>query len=330
MTPYGKLHGMFRPHIAAMAFAAFSCAALAQSTWPSGPVKVIVPFGPGSTPDIAARIVAEKLSPRIGQPVIVENKVGASGNLGTDAVAKAAPDGRTIGISIPGPLAVNALLYKRMPYDPARDLAPLTIAATQPSVLVASTRLGVSNANDLLALLKAHPGKYNYASMGPGTISHLAMEALAARAGTTLVHVPYNGSGPAMMALLSGDVDLACLPAAAVMPQIKAGKVRPLAVATAKRSSALPDVPTLEEAGLENVYGDAWMGFIAPAKTPPAILERLHDELVAVLGEPAVRDKLHAQLMDVVADTPDQFRAVMKADVERWKPVIEKNHITLD
>jgi len=321
---------MLRQSLAALALAAISCAALAQSTWPSGPLKIIVPFGPGSTPDIAARVVAEKLSPRIGQPVIVENKSGASGNLGTDAVAKAVPDGQTIGISIPGPLAVNALLYKKMPYDPAHDLAPLTIAATQPSVLVASSRLHVSNANDLVALLRANPGKYNYSSMGSGTISHLAMEALAARAGTTLVHVPYNGSGAAMMALLSGDVDLACLPAAAVMPQIRAGKVKPLAVATAKRSSALPDVPTLEEAGLKNVYGDAWMGFIAPAKTPAPILERLHDELVAVLEEPEVREKLRAQLMDVVADTPDQFRAVMKADVERWKPVIEKNHITLD
>jgi len=321
---------MLRQSLAALALAAISCAALAQSTWPSGPLKIIVPFGPGSTPDIAARVVAEKLSPRIGQPVIVENKSGASGNLGTDAVAKAVPDGQTIGISIPGPLAVNALLYKKMPYDPAHDLAPLTIAVTQPSVLVASSRLHVSNANDLVALLRANPGKYNYSSMGPGTISHLAMEAFAARAGTTLVHVPYNGSGAAMMALLSGDVDLACLPAAAVMPQIRAGKVKPLAVATAKRSSALPDVPTLEEAGLKNVYGDAWMGFIAPAKTPAPILERLHDELVAVLEEPEVREKLRAQLMDVVADTPDQFRAVMKADVERWKPVIEKNHITLD
>jgi tripartite-type tricarboxylate transporter receptor subunit TctC len=156
------------------------------------------------------------------------------------------------------------------------------------------------------------------------------MEALAARAGTRLVHVPYSGSGPAMMAVLSGDVDLACLPAAAVLPQIKAGKVKPLAVATAHRSSALPDVPTLEEAGLKNVYGDAWMGFIAPAKTPAPILERLHDEIAAVLEEPDVKQKLRMQEMDVVADTPDEFRAVMKADVERWKPVIEKNHITLD
>ena len=289
-----------------------------------------MPFGPGSTPDIVARIVAEKLGPRLGQPVLVENKAGASGNIGTDAVAKAAPDGHTLGLSIAGPLAVNALLYRTMPYDAARDLVPITIAATQPSVLVASNRLKVSNTRELIALLRSHPGSYNYSSMGAGTISHLAMEALAARAGTQLVHVPYNGSGPALLALLSGDVDLACLPAAAVMPQVRAGKVKPLAVATARRSSALPQVPTLAEAGLENVYAEAWMGFVAPAGTPAAVVRRWHDELTAVLVQPDVREKLRAQLMDVVADTPEQFRAVMKADVERWRPVIEKNRITLD
>jgi len=289
-----------------------------------------VPFGPGSTPDIVARIVAEKLQPRLGQPVLVENKPGASGNIGTDAVAKAAPDGQTLGLSIAGPLAVNALLYRTMPYDAARDLVPITIAATQPSVLVASDRLKVSNARELIALLKSNPGKYNYSSMGAGTISHLAMEALAARAGTQLVHVPYNGSGPALLALLSGDVDLACLPAAAVMPQVRAGKVKPLAVATARRSSALPQVPTLAEAGLENVYAEAWMGFVAPAGTPAAVVRRWHDELTAVLVQPDVREKLRAQLMDVVAGTPEEFRAVMQGDVERWKPVIEKDRITLD
>jgi len=313
-----------------VALALWFATAHAESAFPGGPVRIIVPFGPGSTPDIAARIVAGKLEAKLGQPVIVENKPGASGNLGTDAVAKAAPDGRTIGISIAGPLAVNALLYTSMPYHPARDLAPITIAATQPSVLVASSRIPASNARDLIALLKANPGKYNYSSMGAGTISHLAMEALAARAGTQLVHVPYNGSGPAVLALLSGDVDLACLPAAAVMVQVRAGKLRPLAVATAQRSSALPDVPTLAEAGLENVHADAWMGFVAPARTPAPIVRRWHDELVAVLGLPDVREKLRAQLMDVVAGTPDEFRAVMKADVERWRPVIEKNRITLD
>jgi Uncharacterized protein conserved in bacteria len=314
---------------AALAAAALSTAAAAQE-WPSGPVHIVVPFGPGSTPDIVARIVADKLSVRIGKPVIVDNRPGAGGNIGTDAVAKAAPDGQTIGLSIAGPLAVNALLYKSLPYDPARDLAPVTIAATQPSVLVAAPRLGVSSTSELLALLKANPGKYNYSSMGGGSISHLAMEALSARSGTEIVHVPYSGSAPAVLALLSGEVDLACLPAAAVMPQIKAGKLKALAVATEKRSAALPDIPTLREAGIENVFADAWMGFVVPARTPPAVEKRLQEEIVQVLDDAQVREKLKAQYMDVVADTPAQFRAVMKADVERWRPIIEKNRIRLD
>jgi tripartite-type tricarboxylate transporter receptor subunit TctC len=304
-------------------------ASLAQD-WPAGPVHLVVPYGPGSTPDIVARIVGEKLSARIGKPLIVDNKPGAGGNIGTDAVAKAAPDGQTIGLSIAGPLAVNALLYKSMPYDPARDLAPVTIAATQPSVLVVTPRLGVSSTAQLIALLKASPGKYNYSSMGGGSISHLAMEALAASSGTRIVHVPYSGSAPAVLALLSGEVDLACLPAAAVMPQIKAGKLTALAVATQRRSPALPDLPTLREAGIEDVFADAWMGFVVPARTPAPVVKRLQDEIGRVLADPQVREKLRAQYMDVVASSPAEFRAVMKADVERWRPVIEKNHITLD
>ena len=313
--------------LACLAFAAN--AAFAQS-WPTGTVKLVVPYGPGSTPDIVARLVADKLGPRIGQAVVVENKAGASGNIGTDAVAKAKPDGQTLGLSIAGPLGVNTLLFKSMPYDPARDLQPVTIAATQPSVVVVSGKLAVANAQELVALLKANPGKYNFSSMGGGSISHLAMEALAAKSGSALVHVPYNGSAPAVQAVLAGDVDIACLPAAAVMPHVKAGKLRAIAVATEKRSAALPELPTLAEAGLKDVFADAWMGFVVPAKTPAAIVKRLHDEIVAVLAEPEVRDKLRLQYMDVVANTPEEFRAVVNADLARWKPVIEKNHITLD
>ena len=316
--------------LAGAALAAGLATASFAQEWPAGPVHIVVPFGPGSTPDIVARIVGERLSARLGKPTIVDNKPGAGGNIGTDAVAKAAPDGQTIGLSIAGPLAVNTLLYKSLPYDPARDLAPVTIAATQPSVLVVTPRLGVSNTAELVALLKSNPGKYNYSSMGGGSISHLAMEALAARSATQIVHVPYSGSAPAVLALLSGEVDLACLPAAAVMGQIKAGKLKAIAVATEKRSSALPDIPTLREAGIENVFADAWMGFVVPARTPAAVVKRLQDEIVHVLGEPEVRDKLRAQYMDVVAGSPSEFRAVMHADVERWRPVIEKNHIKLD
>jgi len=312
--------------VAALALAA---PAFAQE-WPAGPVHIIVPFGPGSTPDLVARVVADKLSPRIGKPVIVENKPGAAGNIGTDAVAKAAPDGQTIGLSIAGPLGVNSLLFRHLAYDPRKDLAPVTIAATQPSVLVVAPRLGVDTTEALLALLRKNPGKYNFASMGGGTISHLAMEALAARSGTQIVHVPYSGSGPAVLALLSGDAQLACLPAAAVIPQIKAGKLKALAVATAKRSPILPDLPTLAEAGLQDVYADAWMGFVVPARTPRPIVQRIERELTAVLREPDVREKLRAQTMEVVAGTPEEFRATLASDLARWKPVIEKNHITLD
>ena len=318
----------------AVAFAAVLSVALSPVAgaqgWPAGPVRIIVPFGPGSTPDIVARVVADKLAPRLGKPVIVENKAGAGGNIGTDAVAKAAPDGQTIGLSIAGPLAVNALLYRKLPYDPQHDLAPITIAATQPSVLVVAPRLGVNSARELIALLKRNPGKYNYSSMGGGSISRLAMEALAARSSTEIVHVPYSGSSPAVLALLSGEVDIACLPAAAVMGHVKAGKLKALAVATAKRSSLFPDLPTLAEAGLKDVYADAWMGFVAPARTPAPILQRLEHEITAVLREPDVREKLHAQAMDVVAGTPAEFRATLAADLARWKPIIEKNHITLD
>jgi tripartite-type tricarboxylate transporter receptor subunit TctC len=321
---------MNRPALAAAALAAALATASAAQDWPAGAVRIVVPFGPGSTPDIVARIVGDKLSTRIGRPFIVDNRPGAGGNIGTDAVAKAAPDGRTIGLSIAGPLAVNALLYKSLPYDPARDLAPVTIAAMQPSVLVVAPRLGVSSTAQLIALLKASPGKYNYASMGGGSISHLAMEALASRSGTRIVHVPYSGSVPAVLALLSGEADLAVLPAGAVMPQIMAGKLTALAVATRKRSPLLAGLPTLQEAGIEDVYADAWTGFVVPARTPAAVVARLRAEIARVLADPEVRERLRAQYMEVVASSPEEFRAVMKADVERWRPVIAKDHITLD
>jgi tripartite-type tricarboxylate transporter receptor subunit TctC len=322
-------------HLAtALAFTAATGAATAQpaaaTDWPKGPVHIVVPYGPGSTPDIIARIVGDKLAKRTGQPMIVENKPGAAGNIGTDAIAKAAPDGQTIGVSIAGPLGVNALLFKKMPYDAAKDLELVSIAATQPSVLVVPSSLGVTSTDELIALMKKNPGKYNYASMGAGTISHLAMESLATKSGTSVVHVPYAGSGPAVTALLAGNADIAVLPAAAVMGQVKAGKIKALAVATGKRSGSVPELPTLAESGLKDIQADAWMGFVVPAKTPDAIVRKLHAELVQILADPEVREKLKLQYMDVVADTPAEARAVLAADIERWRPIIQKNNITLD
>src|SRR5258706_12138932 len=311
---------------------AFAATASHAQDWPKGPVHVIVPFAAGSTPDLVARILSERLGARLGKTMIVENKAGAAGNMGTDAVAKAAPDGQTIGVSIAGPLAVNTLLFKKMPYDPALDLEPVTVAANQSAVLVVSNKLGgsVNSAGELLALMKKNTGKYSFSSIGAGTLSHLAMEALSSRASGDLVHVPYGGSGAAVTAVISGEVDMAVLPAAAVMPHVKSGKVKALAVASAKRSPSLPDLPTLAEAGVPDIQADAWIGFIVPAKTRPEIVKRLHSELVQILAEPGVKDKLRLQYMDPVGNSPSEFRSMLAADVARWKPVIQKHNITLD
>jgi tripartite-type tricarboxylate transporter receptor subunit TctC len=298
--------------------------------WPTRPVHVIVAFAPGSTPDVVARLVSERLALRLGKPVIVENKPGAAGNIGTDAVAKAAPDGYTLGVTISGPLAANTLLFKRLPYNPQTDIEPLSIAATQPSVLVVSPELDVADMPALLARLRGNQGKFNYASMGTGSISHLAMAALVSRSGTDIVHVPYTGSGQAVTSLLAGDTQMAVLPAAAVMPHVRAGKLRALAVATAKRSPVLPDLPTLAESGLPDIQGDAWMGFIAPARTPAAVLTRLQGEISQIMKSEDMKQKLQAQLMEPVGGTSAEFRATLQGDLARWQPVIKKNNISLD
>jgi tripartite-type tricarboxylate transporter receptor subunit TctC len=298
--------------------------------WPTRPVHVIVAFAPGSTPDVVARLVSERLALRLGKPVIVENKPGAAGNIGTDAVAKAAPDGYTLGVTISGPLAANTLLFKRLPYNPQTDIEPLSIAATQPSVLVVSPELDVADMPALLARLRGNQGKFNYASMGTGSISHLAMAALVSRSGTDIVHVPYTGSGQAVTSLLAGDTQMAVLPAAAVMPHVRARKLRALAVATAKRSPVLPDLPTLAESGLPDIQGDAWMGFIAPARTPAAVLTRLQGEISQIMKSEDMKQKLQAQLMEPVGGTSAEFRATLQGDLARWQPVIKKNNISLD
>jgi tripartite-type tricarboxylate transporter receptor subunit TctC len=297
--------------------------------WPTTPVRVVVPFDAGSTPDLAARLIGERLASRLHQPFVVENKSGAAGNIGTDMVAKAAGDGRTVGVSIAGPLGVNALLFRKMPYDVARDLELVTIAVSQPSVLVVPAGSAMADARQLAASLK-DGSRASYASIGAGSISHLAMAALVAQAGGDAVHVPYRGSGAAVTALLAGEVDMALLPAATVMPHVKAGKLRALAVASPERSASLPQLPTLAETGLPDIRGDAWIGFIAPARTPAAVIRSLHGHIVAVLAEPAVRERLRAQYMDPVGNTPQAFREQLAADVARWKPVVEKNRISLD
>ena len=301
----------------------------AAQNWPTRTVKIIVPFGPGSTPDMVARLIADRLQQKLGQTFVIENKPGASGNLGTDAVAKAEPDGATIGISIGGPLAINTLLFSKLPYDPAKDIAPVTQLITQPSALVVNSSLGVDSVAELVALLKREPGKYSFGSIGNGSLSHLAMEAVALRSGTRMVHVPYPSSPQAMTAVLRGDVQMACLPAIAVTPQLASGKVKILAVSTARRSALLPDIPTLKEAGID-VEADAWMGLIAPAKTPAAVIARIHDEVADAIKTPEIRQKLATQLMEPIGNSPAQFRANINAEITRWAPVINAADIKIN
>jgi tripartite-type tricarboxylate transporter receptor subunit TctC len=294
----------------------------AAQNWPTKPVRIIVPFGAGSTPDVVARLIADHLQTKLGQPFVIENKPGASGNTGTDAVAKAEPDGATIGVSIGGPLAINTLLFSKLPYNPATDIAPITQLITQPSALAVNSDVKVNNVAELVALLQREPGKYNFGSIGNGSLSHLAMEAIAIKSGTKMVHIPYPSSPAAMTAIIRGDVQMGCLPAISVTPHAAAGKVKILAVSTAKRSPFLPQIPTLKEAGID-VEADAWMGMIAPGRTPDAIVARIQREVVEAIGTTAIRDKLAAQLMEPIGNMPAEFRARIEGEIARWAPVIK-------
>ena len=315
--------------LAVLALGTLGVAAFAQD-WPTRTVRIVVPFGPGSTPDVVARLVAEGLQQKYpASAFVVENKPGASGNLGTDIVAKATPDGSTLGVSIGGPLAINTLLFSRLPYDPRKDIEPITQLVTQPSVLAVNPALGVNSVAELVALLRKNPGKYNFASIGNGSLSHLAMEAIALKAGAELVHVPYPSSPQAITAVMRNDVQIACLPAIAVTPHAATGAVRILAVSTARRSPYLPDVPTLKESGID-VEADAWNGLIAPAGTPRPIIERISKDVAEIIRQPTLREKLATQLMEPVGSSPDELRTLMDGEIERWAPVIKAENITLN
>ena len=310
----------------ALLFCAFAAAA---QDWPPPTVRIIVPFAAGATPDVVARMIADYLRDKSGQSFIVENRPGAGGNTGTDAVARAEPDGATIGISIGGPLAINTLLFAHLPYDPSKDLSLITMLVTQPSALAVNASLGVDSVPALIELIRKNPGKYNYGSIGTGSLSQLAMEAIALKSGTKLVHVPFPSSPQAVEALIRNDVQMVCLPAISITPQLAGGKIKMLAISTAKRSELLPGVPTLKEAGVD-VEADAWSGLIGPAGLPAATIERINHLVSAAITSPAIRTKLSAQLMEPIPDTPAEFRARIDADVARWKPVIEAAKIKIN
>ena len=322
-------HRLLNGAIVALSLLLAAGSAPAQD-WPAKTVRIVVPFGPGSTPDIVARMVADGLQQKYpASAFVVENKPGASGNIGTDVVAKAAPDGSTLGVSIGGPLAINTLLFAKLPYDPHKDIAPVTQLVTQPSVLAVNPSLGVNSVGELVALLRKNPRKYNFASIGIGSLSHLAMEAIAIKGGAELVHVPYASSPQAITAVIRNDAQIACLPAISVTPQAAAGAVKILAVSTARRSPYLPDVPTLKETGID-VEADAWNGLIAPGGTPGPIIDKISRDVAEIIKQPAVREKLATQLMEPVGSSSEELRAQMDGEIARWAPVIKSANVKLN
>ncbi len=303
--------------------------ASAQS-WPERNVTILVPFAAGSTPDLTARVLADGMQARTGKTFLVENRPGASGNTATAAVAKATADGHTIGVSIVGPLVINPLIMATVPYDPARDLAPISLVATMPSVLAVTPDLPARSVAELVKLLEKDPGKFNYGSIGKGSLSHLAMEAILARSGTRAAHVVFPGSPAAVTALIRGDVHMTVLPGGAVIAQGLEGKVRMLAVSSPQRSSLLPDLPTMSESGIPGVEADAWIGLISPAATPKPVIERILAETRAVLAQPQAAERLRPAFMIPVVGTTAEFQAVLKAERERWEPIIKAGQIKVE
>jgi len=319
-----------RPWIIGMAFWAICTATLAQTSWPTRPVKLVVPYGPGSSPDVIARIISEKLATRLGQPVIIDNRVGAGGNTGTGAVAKAAGDGYTFVISTNGPLVYNTVLYKKLSYDPFTELRPVVLAGGQSNVCAVRSDSGINTLTDLVNAMRSKPGQFNFSSTGIGSLSQLGVELLKVKTDTYAVHIPYVSSPLAIMAVLQGDVQFACVPAVAVLPQVKAGKMRALAVSTAKRSQFLPDVPTMKEAGFTGIENVAWMAVLAPASTPSDIVQRVNQEINAILAMPDVKEKLYGQYMEPIGGTESELKSFMLQELRVMSPVIKRTGVTID
>jgi len=300
--------------------------ALAQhnpaSDYPDRPVRFIVPWPPGGGTDVFARVIGEKLHQSLGQPFVVENRPGAAGNIGATYVARATPDGYTIMLATLT-LATNPALYKNIEFDAVKDLAPITLIAGVPHMLVVNPSVPANNVKELIALAKAKPGKLNYSSAGIGSPFHIAGELFKEMAGVNIVHVPYKGGGPAIMDVAGGQIDMSFANLVAVLPLVKSGKLRALAVTSSKRSSAAPDVPTMAEAGVPGYDFSSWFGAFAPAGTPHEIIVKLNHEIIKALQSPEVAKQLTAQGADLVADTPEEFSAYLKSETAKWRKVIK-------
>ena len=291
--------------------------------WPARPIKLVVPFPAGSSPDIIARIIAEPLGAALGQSIVVDNRPGAGGNIGTGAVAKAEPDGYTFLFTIQGPLVTAPLLSKSLGYDPVKDLAPVALVATSPNVLVVETRLGANTLADFVRIAKERPGQLNYGSVGNGSASHLAMELFKARAGVDLVHVPYQGFPQVVNAILAGQVQAGFMVPGIAMGQVRAGKLKALGVTTLGRVASLPELPTFAAQGYPGFEAISWQAVLAPAKTPQAIVDRMSRELIRIIKSDEVRTRMLGQYFSAAGTTPEALAGLMKTERERWARVIK-------
>jgi tripartite-type tricarboxylate transporter receptor subunit TctC len=296
---------------------------LAQAGWPNKPIRYIVPFAPGGTTDILARVVGEKLGPALGTTIVVDNKPGQGGSAGAAELARAAPDGYTIGGGTISSHAINATLYDKLPYDPVTSFAPITMYATQPNVLLVHPSVPANNLREFIALLKANPDKYSFGSAGNGTSQHISGEMFKTMAGVKMQHVPYRGSGQMIPELLGGTIVVAVDNIATALPHMKAGKLRALGVTTAQRSGAAPDVPTMAEQGLAGYELASWQAVFAPAGTPPAIVERLHTEIAKILKMPDVNKRLTDLGLDLSGMPPAELAALVRSDVPRLGKVVK-------
>jgi len=316
--------------LAGLALCGSAAAQPTSQNFPSQPIKFIVPFTPGTGMDIIARHVGPKLTERLGEPVVVENRPGASGNIGAEAVAKAAPDGHTLMVGA-NTLVIASNLYKNVPFDPLRDFSPVTLAATTTMVLVVNPGTGIQSVRELVARAKAQPGKLTYGSPGVGTPHHMGMELFKDLTGTNLLHVPYKGSAGAVTDLVSGQINVMLLPIHQVLPYRDAGRLRLLAAAGAKRHPSAPDLPTLGELGIKGAEAaDIWYAFYAPRGVPAPVIAKLNAELRAILAQPEAKAVLQKVGLDAASSTPEELYALMKRDYARWGEIIRRNHIAAE